>query len=79
MVLYDYDSNFIFTQPFRNFCTQTYSSTPFLQSWSAPRLQCCDNECSTLLNEYMDAESIDYQLVSPAVHRRNAAKRAICT
>ncbi|KAG7342946.1 reverse transcriptase RNA-dependent DNA polymerase [Nitzschia inconspicua] len=44
-----------------------------------PRLQFLDNECSTLLKEFMHAEALDYQLVPPYLHRRNAAERAIRT
>jgi hypothetical protein len=44
-----------------------------------PKLQRMDNECSTLLKEYMQDEKIDYQLVPPHDHQRNAAKRAIRT
>ncbi|GAX14227.1 hypothetical protein FisN_1Hu418 [Fistulifera solaris] len=44
-----------------------------------PRLQRLDNEASHELKEFMTDEGIDYQLVPPAVHRRNAAERAIRT
>ncbi|KAI2495546.1 hypothetical protein MHU86_18991 [Fragilaria crotonensis] len=37
-----------------------------------------DNECSVALKTFLDAE-IDYQLVPPRLHRRNAAERAIRT
>ncbi len=38
-----------------------------------------DNECSTLLADYMTKQGIDYQLVPVGQHRRNAAERAIRT
>jgi hypothetical protein len=38
-----------------------------------------DNEASTALKEYNKSEQVDYQLVPPQVHRRNAAERAIRT
>jgi hypothetical protein len=44
-----------------------------------PKLQKLDNEASAALQHAMREEAIDYQLVPPHVHRRNAAKRAIRT
>ncbi|KAI2496471.1 hypothetical protein MHU86_18012 [Fragilaria crotonensis] len=44
-----------------------------------PQLQRLDNECSTALKQFMSAEDVDYQLVPPNLHRRNAAERAIRT
>jgi hypothetical protein len=38
-----------------------------------------DNEASTALKEFNRSEQVDYQLVPPQVHRRNAAERAIRT
>jgi hypothetical protein len=44
-----------------------------------PKLQKLDNEASAALQHAMRQEAIDYQLVPPHVHRRNAAERAIRT
>mmetsp|Transcript_27437 Transcript_27437/g.38787 ORF Transcript_27437/g.38787 Transcript_27437/m.38787 type:complete len:139 (-) Transcript_27437:325-741(-) len=44
-----------------------------------PKLQRLDNECSEALKTYMKEEKVDYQLVPPHIHRRNAAERAIRT
>ncbi len=44
-----------------------------------PKLQKLDNEASTALQHAMRDEKIDFQLVPPHVHRRNAAERAIRT
>jgi hypothetical protein len=44
-----------------------------------PKLQKLDNEASAALQHAMREEAIDYQLVPPHVHRRNAAERAIQT
>ena len=49
------------------------------QSSLCLKLQRPDNKCSTLLKDFLDAEDIVFQLVPPAVHRRNAAKWAIRT
>lgn len=86
IIIYDYDSNFNFAQPFCN-CTAACLLAAFkhlhirlCQAGLRQKLQRLDNGCSTLLKELLlDVESIDFQLVPPAVHRRNAAKRAIKT
>ena len=44
-----------------------------------PELQKLDNEASQVLQQYMVEEHINFQLVPPGLHRRNAAERAIRT
>jgi hypothetical protein len=44
-----------------------------------PKLQTLDNEASTALKNFFTAKNINYQLVPPRCHRRNAAERAIRT
>jgi hypothetical protein len=44
-----------------------------------PKLQTLDNDASTALKNFFTANDIDYQLVLPHCHRRNAAERAIRT
>jgi hypothetical protein len=83
MVLYDYDSNFIFAQPFTNRTTKCILAayqvlhTRLCVAGLKPQLQRLDNECSTILKQFMQQQDIDFQLVPPGVHRRNAAERAI--
>ncbi|KAI2496142.1 hypothetical protein MHU86_18373 [Fragilaria crotonensis] len=85
LVLYDYDSNSILVEPMRNrtgACILTAFKVLHARLVAAglrPRLQRLDNECSTALKTFLTAEDIDYQLVPPGVHRRNAAERAIRT
>jgi hypothetical protein len=85
MILYDYDSNHIFAQPFK-----TRTAGNILKAFQTlhqrlcragcrPKLHRLDNECSTILKTFLTDEAIDYQLVPPGVHRRNAAERAIRT
>ena len=85
LVLYDYDSNCILAEPMK---TRTAKSilTAFqtvhaklCKAGLRPKLQRLDNECSAILKEFLSAEDIDFQLVPPHVHRRNAAERAIRT
>jgi hypothetical protein len=44
-----------------------------------PKLQTLDNEALTDLKNFFTTHNIDYQLVPPHCHRRNAAERAIRT
>jgi hypothetical protein len=44
-----------------------------------PKLQTLDNEASAALKNFFTVNDIDYQLVPPHCHRRNAAERAIRT
>jgi hypothetical protein len=41
------------------------------------KLQRLDNECSVTHKQFLVAEDVDYQLVPPQLHRKNAAKCAI--
>jgi hypothetical protein len=44
-----------------------------------PKLQKLDNKALQVLQQYMAEEHIDFQLVPPGLHPRNAAERAIRT
>ena len=44
-----------------------------------PQLHCLDNECSTALKTSLCDSDIDFQLVLPVLHKRNAVERAIHT
>jgi hypothetical protein len=44
-----------------------------------PKLQTLDNKASTALKNFFTANDVEYQLVPPHCHRRNAAERAIQT
>jgi hypothetical protein len=44
-----------------------------------PKLQTLDNEASAALKNFFTANDMEYQLVPPQCHRRNAAERAIRT
>ncbi|MHA7856378.1 hypothetical protein [Marinobacter shengliensis] len=85
MVLYDYDSNGIFVQPFARRTAHCILDAykrlhdRLCRAGLRPRLQRLDNECSQMLKDYMHEQGVDYQLVPPHVHRRNAAERAIRT
>jgi hypothetical protein len=84
-LLYDYDSNYIHAEPMKNRTAPeilaAYQRTHRLLTNAGlrPLLQRLDNECSQPLKDFMKQEGVDYQLVPPHVHRRNAAERAIRT
>jgi hypothetical protein len=44
-----------------------------------PKLQTLDNEASAALKHFFTSNDVEYQLVPPHYHRRNAAERAIRT
>ena len=85
LVVYDYDSNMIFAEPMKSKSgadhLAAYKQVHSLLTSRGlkPQLQRLDNEASTALQNFMHAEQIDFQLVPPHVHRRNAAERAIRT
>jgi hypothetical protein len=85
MVLYDYDSNHIFAQPFKNrtaHCiTEAYKilHQRLCDAGFKPKLQRLDNECSEMLKRFLKLKDVNFLLVPPGVHRRNAAERAIRT
>jgi hypothetical protein len=85
MILYDYDTNAIFAEPLPNrraasiLAAYKTLHARLCAAGFRPKLQRLDNECSNLLKAFMTDEKVDYQLVPPNVHRRNAAERAIRT
>jgi len=84
-VVYDYNSNFIHAEPMRNRTKEVILAAyqrviSLLKSRGLqPKLQKLDNEASQVLQQYMVEEQINFQLVPPGLHRRNAAERVIRT
>jgi len=85
MIVYDYDSNYIFAEPFKTRTAQSlliaYKAvhSKLCNAGLRPKLQRLDNECSELLKTFMRTHDIDFQLAPPGCHRRNAAERAVRT
>jgi hypothetical protein len=85
MVVYDYDSNAILVEPMRSrtgpciLATFQIIHARLVAAGLRPQLQRLDNECSEALKSFLRDETIDFQLVPPYIHRRNAAERAIRT
>ena len=84
LIVYDTDSNYIFAEPItsREGPTIKAAYQRVVETLTAkgfkPELTITDNESSALLKTYMISQGIEYQL-TPDVHRRNAAERAIRT
>jgi hypothetical protein len=85
LVFYDFDSNFIHVEPMPNkkgpaiLAAYARAHTLFSSRGLKPQLQKLDNEASEALKAHMTEQDIDFQLVPPNIHRRNAAERAIRT
>jgi hypothetical protein len=85
LVLYDYDTNKILTEPMKSSGDQemvrAYNKLiqELVDHGSKPCLQRLDNECSNALRSLLNQHDIKFQLAPPHMHRRNAAERAIQT
>jgi hypothetical protein len=79
LVLYDYDSNSILVAPMRSrtgpciLAAFKVLHARLVTAGLRPQLHRLDNECSTALKDFLTTEAIDFQLVPPGMHRRNAA------
>jgi hypothetical protein len=85
LVVYDYDSNYIHAEPMKSrggadiIAAYQRTFSMFTSRGLTPQFQRLDNEASAALQDYLTEQAIDFQLVPPHVHRRNAAERAIRT
>ena len=85
LVIYHYGSNAILVSPLK-ICTGKLITEAYLNIYNmlktrgiAPKTFIFDNETSNILLNAFENEGIQYQLVPPHMHRRNAAERAIET
>ena len=85
MVVYDYDSNAILTQPLKNRQAASIRDgfnklvTKLADRGEKPKLFVLDNEISEEFRTALKKHNLEHQLVPPHQHRRNAAERAIQT
>ncbi|KAI2494253.1 hypothetical protein MHU86_20271 [Fragilaria crotonensis] len=85
LIVYDYDSNSILVEPIRSrsgpciLAAFKIIHARLVTAGLRPQLHRLDNECSSALKTFLRDAEIDYQLVPPRLHRRNAAERAIRT
>jgi hypothetical protein len=85
MVCYAYDCNYVKVVPMKS-----RSASEWIKEYDhihqeltakgfKPKLQTLDNEASAAFKHFFTANDVEYQLVPPHCHRRNAAERAIRT
>jgi hypothetical protein len=85
IICYSYDCNYVNAVPMKS-----RSASEWLKSYEhiqqeltsrgfRPKLQNLDNDASATLKSFFTENNVDYQLVPPHCHRRNAAERAVCT
>jgi hypothetical protein len=76
VLCYIYDCNYINVVPMKS-----RSASEWVKAFKVfkPKLQTLDNEASTALKNFFTSQNIDYQLVPPHCHRRNATECAIRT
>jgi hypothetical protein len=85
MVCYVYNCNYVKFTPMKSRpaseWVKAYDHThqELVVKGFKPKLQTLDNEASTALKIFFTANDVEYQLVPPHCHRRNAAERAIRT
>jgi hypothetical protein len=85
MVCYVYDCNYVKFIPMKSRSTSEWVKAydtvhqELTVKGFKPQLQTLDNEASAALKTFFAINDIDYQLVPPHCHRRNATKRAIRT
>jgi hypothetical protein len=85
MVCYVFDCNYVKVVPMKS-----RSASEWVKAYDLihqkltskgfkPKLQNLDNEASSALKNYFTTNDVEYQLVPPHCHRRNAAEREIYT
>jgi hypothetical protein len=85
LILYDYDINSILAEPLKTQTGQAILAaykilhTKLCNAGFHPKFQYLNNECSEALKQFMSNDGVDYQIVPPGIHHRNAPERAICT
>jgi hypothetical protein len=83
MICYSYDCTYVKPVPIK-----LRSASEWLKAYGGihqeltsrgfkPKLQTLDNEASAALKSFFTENDVEYQLVPPHCHRRNAADRAI--
>jgi hypothetical protein len=85
MLFYVYDCNYVKVIPMKSRSTSEWVKPydtihqELTVKGFKPKLQTLDNEASTALKIFFTTNDVDYQLVPPCCHRRNAAERSIRT
>jgi hypothetical protein len=84
MVLYEYNGNAIMDEPIKNkksselLCSSQVMEQKFTSRGLKPKLITLENGASKLLKDYLHDQDINFKLVPPYCHGRNAAEHTIC-
>jgi hypothetical protein len=85
MVCYVFDCNYVKVVPIKSRSASEWVKSFYLihqelaSKGFKPKLQTLDIEASSALKFFFATHDVEYQLVPPRFHRRNAAERAIHT
>ena len=85
LIFYHYDSKYIHAEGIPNRQKESHvtaykrAHAIFTKRGLKPKLLKLDNECSELLEEFLEKEEVKYQLTTAYQHRQNTAERAIRT
>jgi hypothetical protein len=85
LILYTYDGNAILVEPKKSRTEKetvgeyTVLYKQLTNAGLQPKFEMMDNKASKAVKEFLRKEAIQYQLVPPHIHRRNAAERTIRT
>jgi hypothetical protein len=85
MVCYVFDCNYVKVVPMKSRSAFEWVKSYYIihqeltSKGFKPKLQTLDNEASLALKHFFTTHGVEYQLVPPHCHRRNAAERAILT
>jgi hypothetical protein len=85
MICYSYDCNYVKAVPMRSSYAYEWLKAyehihqELTSRGFKPKLQTLDNEASAALKSFLTDNDVEYQLVPPHCHRRNATERAIRT
>jgi hypothetical protein len=84
IICYSYECNYVKALPMKSSASKWLKSYEHINQELAsrgfkPKLQTLDNEAPSALKSFFNENNVEYQLVPPHCHRRNAAERAIWT
>jgi hypothetical protein len=83
MVCYVYDYNYVKVIPMKSRSASEWVKDydhihqELISKGFKPKLQTLDNDASAALKHFFTANDVEYKLVPPHCHHRNAAERAI--
>ena len=82
--MYDYNRNYIHDESMPTRHAKSILSAYqrdikiIIKSGLWPKIQWLDNECSLILQQFMETQKIDFHLETPHLHHGNASEYTIC-